>query len=719
VVLHRAIFRQADFIQIAVDNVKAALRDGSILVAIVLFLFLLNFRTTFITLTAIPLSLVVAVLVLRALDYSINTMTLGGMTIAIGELVDDAIVDLENIVRRLRENARAAAPRGALAVVRDASQEVRASVVWSTVVIALVFVPLFALPGIEGRLFVPLGIAYVVSILASLGVAVTVTPVLAYFLVGRRIDRIAHREPRAVTALKAGYRRALEAAFDAPAVPVAIGAIGFALALALVPTFPRTFLPPFNEGSAVVTLRLDPGVALEQSSRIGAVAERALAAVPEVAHVARRTGRAELDEHAEGVHVTELEVGLRRTGRPLDAVHADLRAALAPLPVAVNIGQPISHRLDHLLSGVRAQIAVRIVGDDLDVLRAQAARLRERLAAVPGLADLEIEKQVPAPQLRVRVDHEAAARHGLPASRLLLELQALVEGERVAQVVDGGRRFDLVMRLPESARGPQGLETLMIDTPVGRVPLSRLASIEEGDGPNQISRDAGRRRIVISANAQGRPLSDVVADLRREIAALPLPAGYFVALGGQFEAQEEATRLIAVLATVSGVLVFLVLYSRYRSTTLALLVMTNVPLAMTGAVFGLKVSGQPLSVAALVGAVTLAGIATRNGILKVGHWIHLMREEGEGFDREMIVRGSLERLVPVLMTALTAALALSPLLLEAEQPGTEILHPVAVVVFSGLIASTLLDAFLTPVLFARFGERASRRLLGRADAEAP
>ncbi len=706
----RITFRQADFIEASVGNLQGKLLAAGVVVAAVVFAFLGNLRMTVISLTAIPLSILAAVLVFRGLGISINTMTLGGIAIAIGELVDDAIVDLENIVRRLRANAQSPTPRPVLAVIRDASQEVRGAVIWSTVVIALVFVPLFALPGIEGRLFIPLGIAYIAAILASLAVAVTVTPVLAYFFVGRRLERIGHAEPRWVAGLKARYRVLLQRALDRPAVPLAAAGAGVVIALALVPTFPRTFLPPFNEGSAVVSLRLNPGVTLEQSTRVGTAAERALRAVPEVTHVARRSGRAELDEHAEGVHVTELEVGLARSGRRLEAVYADMRAALAPLPAALSIGQPISHRLDHLLSGVRAQIAIRIVGDDLDTLRTQAAALRTRLAGIRGLADLEIEKQVLAPQVRVRVDHAAAARYGLSSSQLLAELQALVDGARITQVVEGSRRFDLVLRLPEAARSPEGLAQVLIDTPRGRVPLAQMAAIEEGDGPNLIARDDGRRRIVISANAQGRALSDVVADIRAVVADTRLPEGYAITLGGQFQAQEEASRLIAVLALGSTLLVFVVLYTRYQSPALALLVMANVPLALVGSVIGLKLSGQPLSVAALVGFVTLAGIATRNGILKVGHWVHLMRAEGEAFGPALVVRGSLERLVPVLMTALTAALALAPLLFEAEQPGTEILHPVAVVIFSGLVSATLLDAFVTPVLFARHGRRAAERL---------
>ena len=718
----RITFRQADFIEASVGNLRGKLAAAAVVVAAVVLAFLGNLRTTLISLSAIPLSIVTAILVFRGFGISINTMTLGGLAIAIGELVDDAIVDLENIVRRLRENARAVRPRPVLAVIRDASQEVRSAVIWSTAIVVLVFVPLFALPGIEGRLFVPLGVAYIAAILASLLVAVTVTPVLAWYLLGRRFDAAARagggapHEPRWVGAFRQGYTRLLGYALDRPALPLGVAAAALVAALALVPTFPRSFLPPFNEGSAVITLRLDPGVTLEQSTRLGRQAELLLAGIPEVTHVGRRSGRAELDEHAEGVHVTELEVGLRRSGRPAEQIHADMRRVLAPLPVSVNLGQPISHRIDHLLSGVRAQIAVRVVGDDLDVLRTQAAALHERLAGVRGLADLEIEKQVLAPQLRVRIDHAAAARHGISAARLTLELQALVEGARVAQAIDRGRRFDVVIRLPDAARSLDALPKLLIDTPLGRVPLARLAEVDEGDGPNQVSRDEGRRRIVISGNAQGRALSAVVADVRAELDAAKLPPGYFTTLGGQFQAQEEATRLIGVLSAVSALLVFAVLYGRYRSALLAALVMVNVPLALVGSVLALKLSGQPVSVAALIGFVTLAGIATRNGILKISHWLNLMQIEGAPFSRALVVRGARERLVPVTMTALTAALALAPLLFEAGEPGTEILHPVAVVIFGGLIGSTLLDAFVTPVLFERFGRGAAARLLAQADS---
>jgi HME family heavy-metal exporter len=441
--------------------------------------------------------------------------------------------------------------------------------------------------------------------------------------------------------------------------------------------------------------------------------------VPEVTHVGRRSGRAGLDEDAEGVHRSERDVGLKPSAelsRSMDEITGDIRSRLVNLPAAIGIGQPISHRIDHMLSGVRSQIAIKIFGEDLDTLRGQADALRARLAGIPGLADLEIEKQVLAPQIKVRIDYAAAAQYGVPAPQILTTLQSLVEGEKVTQIVEGGRRFALVVRLPETARSAEGLGYILFETPNGRVPLSRIASIEDGDGPNQISRDDGKRRIVLSANAQGRPLSEVVEDIRKVVDESKLPEGYFITLGGQFQAQEEASRLVGLLSLVSLVLMFVVLYSRYKSAILASLIMVNIPLALVGAVLGLWLSGQPLSIAALIGFITLAGISVRNGILKVSHYINLMRIEGENFDHAMIVRGSLERLSPVLMTALVTAFALAPLLFEAERPGTEVLHPVAVVIFSGLISSTLLDTYLTPAMFWLFGRKDTERLM--ADREA-
>jgi HME family heavy-metal exporter len=414
-------------------------------------------------------------------------------------------------------------------------------------------------------------------------------------------------------------------------------------------------------------------------------------------------------------------VGIKPAGeltRSMDEVRADIRARLVNLPASIEVGQPISHRIDHMLSGVRSQIAIKIFGEDLDVLRGQADALRSRLANIQGIADLQIEKQVLAPQIKVRVDYTAAAQYGLSGSQVLSTLQSLVEGERVTQIMEGGRRFALVVRLPESARSLEGLGQMLIETPSGRVPLSKIALIEDADGPNQISRDNGKRRIVISANASGRPLSEVIVDIRKVVSESRLPEGYFITLGGQFQAQEEASRLIALLSVISVVLMFVVLYSRYKSVVLSGLIMVNIPLALVGAVLGLWLSGQPLSVAALIGFITLAGISVRNGILKVSHYINLMRFEGEAFNTQLILRGSLERLSPVLMTALVTAFALAPLLFEAERPGTEVLHPVAVVIFSGLISSTLLDTFLTPAMFWLFGRKPAQALLQEKDAEA-
>lgn len=715
-------FRQANFIEASISTLQGKLIGASVFVAVILFFFLGTLRPLVIALTAIPASIFVTGLVFHYFGLSINTMTLGGLAIAIGGLVDDAVVDVENIMRRLKEN-RARHPENRLTplvIVARASMEVRSAILYATMIIVLVFLPLFALPGMEGRLFVPLGIAFIVSTLASLLVSVTVTPVLSYYLLPK-MRTLDHGDTRILAWLKARYQGGLQRVLQRPRAALGMAAVAVTLAVAAVPFFPTTFLPPFNEGTLLVGLRLNPGVTLAESSALAQQAELLVAQVPEVQHVGRRSGRAELDEHAEGVHVSELDVGLLPASElkhSMEEITADIRSRLAHLPGSIGIGQPISHRIDHMLSGVRSQIAIKVFGEDLDVLRGQADLLRAKLAGIPGLADLEIEKQVLAPQIKIRVDYAAAGRYGVAAPQILSTLQSLVEGEKITEVIEGNRRFALVVRLPEQARSIEGLSRILIDTPMGRVPLSRLATIEDSDGPNQVSRDDGRRRIVLSANAQGRPLSEVVADIRSVVQEVRLPEGYFITLGGQFQAQEEASRLVGLLSIVSLTLMFVVLYTRYKSVVLSALIMVNIPLALVGAVLGLWLSGQPLSVAALVGFITLAGISVRNGILKVSHYLNLMRMEGEDFDQKMIVRGSLERLSPVLMTALVTAFALAPLLFEASRPGTEILHPVAVVIFSGLVSSTLLDTFLTPAMFWLFGRKPAERLLDDRDAEA-
>ena len=718
----RVTFRQASFIEASVNTLQGKLIAASVFVAVILFVFLGTVRPTIIALTAIPVSIFMTALVFRYFNMSINTMTLGGLAIAIGGLVDDAVVGVENVLRRLKADREQTghARLHPLELVRNATLEVRSAILYATIIIVLVFLPLFALPGMEGRLFVPLGVAFIVSTLASLVVSVTVTPVLAFYLLPR-MKSLDDGDTRFLAWLKTRYRNGLQRVLAHPKRAVGAGALAVLVAGAAVPFFPTTFLPPFNEGTLLIGMRLNPGVTLAESSQLAQQAEVLVRTVPEVTHVGRRSGRAELDEHAEGVHVSELDVGLKPAGeltRSMTEIQADIRARLANLPAAISIGQPISHRIDHMLSGVRAQIAIKVFGEDLDTLRGQADALQARLAAIPGVTDLEVEKQVLAPQIKVRIDYAAAARYGVPAPQLLTVLQSLVEGEKVTQIVEGNRRFALVVRLPEQARSIEGLRQILLETPSGRVPLSSIATIEDSDGPNQISRDDGKRRIVLSANAQGRALSDVVTDIRRVVAETALPEGYFITLGGQFEAQEEASRLVGLLSIVSLALMFVVLYSRYKSVRLSVLIMTNIPLALVGAVLGLWLSGQPLSVAALVGFITLAGISVRNGILKVSHYLNLMRLEGERFDHAMILRGSLERLSPVLMTALVTAFALAPLLFEAERPGTEILHPVAVVIFSGLVSSTLLDTFLTPAMFWLFGRRDAERLLDDKHTEA-
>jgi len=718
----KVTFRQASFIESSISTLQGKLIGASVFVAVILFFFLGTLRPTVIALTAIPVSIFMTALVFDYYGLSINTMTLGGLAIAIGGLVDDAVVGVENVLRRLKEDRAKHHDHRMhpIELVAHATMEVRSAILYATIIIVLVFLPLFALPGMEGRLFVPLGIAFIVSTLASLVVSVTVTPVLSFYLLPS-MKSLDHGDTKLLAWLKAGYGRSLQTVLNRPKAALAAGAIAILVAAAAVPFFPKTFLPPFNEGTLLIGMRLNPGVTLAESSALAQQAEVLVKAVPEVVHVGRRSGRAELDEHAEGVHVSELDVGLKPASemtRSMDEISADIRARLINLPAAIAIGQPISHRIDHMLSGVRSQIAIKIFGDDLDTLRGQADALRGRLAGIPGIADLEIEKQVLAPQIKVSVNYATAAQYGVPTPQILATLQSLVEGEKVTQVVEGGRRFALVVRLPESSRSLQGLGQILLETPGGPIPLSKIATIEDGDGPNQVSRDDGKRRIVLSANAQGRALSEIVEDIRKVVGESKLPEGYFITLGGQFQAQEEASRLVGLLSIVSLVLMFVVLFSRYKSVVLSALIMANIPLALVGAVLGLWISGQPLSVAALVGFITLAGISVRNGILKVSHYINLMRMEGENFDHKMILRGSLERLAPVLMTALVTAFALAPLLFEAERPGTEILHPVAVVIFSGLISSTLLDTFLTPAMFWLFGRKDVERLMADRDAGA-
>ena len=708
----KVLFRQADFIDISINNVEHVLMEAVIVVAVILLLFLGNIRTTIISLTAIPLSMLITFVVFEWLGLTINTMTLGGLAIAIGELVDDAVVDVENILRRLRGNRLLRRPRSAIAVIADASQEVRSGIVYSTVIIILVFVPLFAIPGIEGRMFAPLGIAYIVSILASLMTSITVTPVLCSLLLPR-MRQLDHGDAWLVRGLKWLNLRLVGRALDHPWAVIAGAGAAVAIAVAVVPTLPRTFLPGFNETSLVVRVALQPGVSLAESSRIGALAERLMMTVPEVTSVGRRTGRSETDEHALGVNENEIEVDLKPSGRTLPQVIDSIRSRLAGLPAVFSVEQPISHRLfDHILTGVSAQVVIKVFGEDFDHVRSIATDLESRLKTTPGLTDVMTERQVRVPQIRIRVDNQRAAMYGLSPGELAGMVEHLAGGQTVSQVITGRRRVDVVLRLPESSRSAVGLADWLIQTPNGDVPLSYIATIEELGAPNEILRENGQRRIAVTANGSANVDRAATAEaIRAEMARTKLPPGYSLSFEGTFAEQDAANLRLAGLGAVSLVLIFMVLYARYRSATLALIIMGNVPLALVGSVIALKLAGIELSLASMIGFVTLTGISARNGILKVSHAINLMLREGEPFGRALILRACQERMVPVLMTATSAGIALLPLLFDVHAPGKEILHPVAVVIFGGLISSTLLDAVMTPALLYLFGRVPTQQLV--------
>lgn len=742
-VINGNLFRQSHFIEAAVDNVIEALRDGSILVVIVLALFLLNFRTTSITLTAIPLSLLVTALVFRFFGFSVNTMALGGIAVAIGELVDDAIVDVENVFRRLRENRHLPHPQPVLEVVFGASSEIRNSIVLGTVVVLLVFLPLFALSGIEGRLFRPLAVAYIVSILASLIVSLTVTPAMCFYLLPKMKQMAEEKDGPVLRACKGVARALYTLTLPRPFTVIGIGLLLVAFGGFLVTRLGSEFLPAFNEGTATINVLAEPGISLDESNRLGTRAEELILSIPEVKSVGRRTGRAEQDEHAEGVHYTEIDVDFwtleeandpeahvtydgrkpPKMVRPKQDVLAEIRRQLDTLPgVSVNLGQPISHRIDHLLSGVRAQIVVKITGQELNTLRNLADQVKAAMNGIPGVVDLQVEKQVLVPQVRIRVKREAAARYGFEPGGLVRTLETALKGKVVSQVLDGLKSFDLVLMLEESIRNNlRRLNDVRLLSPTGAVVLlSDVASLTEVPGPNQINRENVQRRIVVAANVQGRDLGRTVADIQNSIAMdLPpekMPVGYGLTLSGQFESQQSATRLILILGSLSLLAMFAVLYSHFRSAQMVIQVMLNIPFAFIGSAMALWIAGETFSVASLVGFISLCGIASRNGILMISHYLHLMRYEGMTFGREMVIRGSQERVAPVLMTALTTGLGLIPLVLAAGQPGKEILYPVALVVLGGLTTSTLLDFCITPTVFLRFGRKASERLLAEARA---
>jgi CzcA family heavy metal efflux pump len=717
------LFRQADFIQAAVRNVEESLRDGSIMVAIVLILFLLNFRTTVITLTAIPLSLLITAIVFHLFGIGVNTMTLGGLAIAIGELVDDAIVDVENVFRRFRENRVSPHPKSTLRVVFEASSEVRNSIVLATVIVVLVFIPLFSLSGIEGRLFTPIGIAYIVSLTASLLVSLTVTPVLCSYLLAKG-DEHKQKDGWLVQKLKFWDRKILERTLDKPDTIIKWTAVSVVVAILVIPFMGRNFLPPFNEGSAMMEVQAKAGISLEASSQLAQKVEEALLTVPEVRSTGRRSGRAEEDDHGAGVNSTEIEIALRPLNRSRSEVFDELRkkaVASVPAETFVSITQPITHRLDYILSGVKSQVAVKLFGSDLRVLRQQAAEIRNAIQDVPGIVDLRVEGQSLFPQYKIYAMRPDLAKYGIIPGELIDSLEAMLQGVPVTRIIEKERYLDVYLRLDEESRKDiTAIQNIPAHAlPTGQVvSLADVADIFETSGPNQIERENLMRRIVVSFNTSGRDLESVVSDAQKLVfERVQLPSGYFVEFGGQYQSQKNATRLVTLLGIISVLGIFGVLFLHFRSIGIALQIMVNIPLALVGSVIAIILSDRTFSVATLIAFITLCGIASRNGIMMISHYIHLMKEEGEKFSKQMIIRGSLERLVPVLMTAFSAILALTPLILAKDQPGKEILHPVAVVIVGGLLSSTLLDIFVTPAIFYRYGKNSAERLLSKTPEE--
>ncbi|MEZ6049953.1 MAG: efflux RND transporter permease subunit [Planctomycetaceae bacterium] len=717
------LYTQKSFIDRAIENVAEALRDGGILVIIVLFLFLMNLRTTFITLTAIPLSLVMTAIVFSFFGISINTMTLGGLAVAIGELVDDAIVDVENIFRRLKENRLKPKPLPALLVVFRASVEIRNSIVFGTMIVILVFVPLFALSGMEGRLFAPLGVAYIVSILSSLLVSLTVTPVLSYWLLAGRSSTEVEKDGLLLRGIKWIGEKVIRFSLRFPVLNLAVTVIAVLVAGLFVLSLERDFLPPFNEGAIQLNVVLPPGTSLQTSNEIGQRVEERLQEIDDILQFVRRTGRAELDEHAEGVNMSELIIELDpHSPRSREQQLEEIREAMADIPgIVTAVEQPIAHLISHMLSGVKAQIGIKIYGDDLDVLRRKAQEMQVAMSQVPGVTDLLVEPQVIIPQLRIELDRDKLLLYGLTPVEVNDFIETAMNGQVASEVLIGQRTFDLLIRLDEDYREDlDALRRLTIEMKDGgKLPLESVARIYESGGPNTVNRENVRRRIVLQCNVTDRGVVDVVQDIQEQVQPVvaSLPTGYFLEYSGQFESQQSASRVIGTLFAVSLVGVFLVLFTMFHSVNLSLQVMAALPMAFIGSVVALVVTGQTLTVAAMVGFISLAGIASRNGILLLNHYLHLVKYEGEGWTKEMIVRAGLERLAPVLMTALTSGIGLVPLVLAAGEPGKEILYPVATVILGGLISSTLLDFFVHPALFWLFGIQEAERVVSESQAD--
>ncbi|KAF0152537.1 MAG: CzcA family heavy metal efflux pump [Ignavibacteria bacterium] len=704
------IFKQSDFIQVSIENVLGALRDGALLVIVVIFLFLWNFRTTFISVLAIPLSIIITLIIFKFSNIMINTMSLGGIAIAIGALVDDAIIDVENVFRRLKENNSLSdtQKRTALQVIYEASKEIRAPMVNATLIIVIVFLPLFFLSGVEGRLLRPMGYAYVTSIFASLFVALTITPVLAYYLLPKANFMKKEGDTWLVEKLKANYQRTLKFTLKHPKTILLSSLIVFVLTIAIIPFLGRSFLPEFNEGSLTISLVTLPGTSLEESNKIGNQAEEIILSHPEVKSTARRTGRAELDEHAQGVNGAELDVRLELDGKSKEEFITRLRNSLAVLPgTNITIGQPIGHRIDHMLSGTRANIAVKIFGKDLQQLRSYSQMVKDEMQKVQGAVDIAVEQEMEVPQTKIKFDRNIMARYGITVGELAEAIDIGFNGEKASQIREGQNTFDLVVRFDENNRGKiEKIQNALFDTPSGaKVPLIQLAEVVNEKGPNRISRENVQRKIVVQANVSDRDLRSVVDEMKFNIDNnIKFDQGYFVEFGGQFESEQEATKIITLLSLVSIFVIFLILFFQFGKIKPALFILINLPLALIGGIWSVFLSDGIISVASLVGFITLFGIATRNGILMISHFQHLL-SEGKEFT-QAIIQGSLERLNPILMTAITAGLALVPLVLGSGEPGKEIEAPMAIVILGGLITSTALNMIVLPALYHKFGKEA-------------
>ncbi|MCO5144324.1 MAG: efflux RND transporter permease subunit [Oligoflexia bacterium] len=712
-VVNPDVFKQSNFIEASINGILGKLKLGTILVFLVLFIFLANLRMSIITLTAIPISFLVTAIVFYIFGLSVNTMTLGGLAIAIGELVDDSIVDVENVYRRLRENAKSVHPKAILKVIYDASSEIRNSIVLATVIIALVFLPLFNLDGLEGRLFAPLGIAYLTALLASLIVSLTLTPVLCSYFLRAKLEQ--HKDTKFVVWIKNIDRKILDWALPRSKFILSSAVALFLFSSSLLFFMGRDFLPKFNEGTAMIALIAPPGISLQESNLIGLQAEKIMLEVPEIKSASRRTGRAELDEHAAGVHVSEIDLDFHHKGRSREEVLGEIRSKLKEkFPnVGVNVGQPISHLIDHMLSGVNAALAIKIFGPDLITLREKAIELESAIAGTKGLVDLRVEEQGLIPQVKIHVIREDAAKYGLSPGEITKLLEAAFNGEAVAQVLEETRLYDVFFQFDKDSR--ENIEkmqkTVLKIMPTGqKVTLDLVADVYETSGPNEINRENSQRRIVISGNVSGRDLGSLVEEIQAKVKEkVKLPEGYYVVYGGQFESQQAATKKILLFGLISLLGIALVLISHFHSKVITAQIMVTIPLAFIGGIVLLFLTDRSITVASLVGFITLCGVASRNSIMMISHYLHLMKHEGENFSKEMIIRGSQERLVPVMMTAFVTSLALLPLVFAKGQPGSEVLHPVAVVIVGGLLSSTILDIIVTPVLFYRYGKKSAEK----------